>query len=210
MNNITDGFYVLVSRAFGIYTPAQFVMFFQNVIDLVTGNAPFAGITPTVPVAQAAVDDLKTKDLAALNKGRLETVARNASHRDALVIGRQWANFVDANCGDSLETLLSSGFLARRAPTPPAPPQTPGNVRLTHGDASGKVILRCRGRRINRNYSAQYAESPDGPWTSLPLSTKTTIEITGLTAGKTYWFQVRANGTKGFSEWSPAVSIMAV
>jgi chitodextrinase len=44
----------------------------------------------------------------------------------------------------------------------------------------------------------------------MPLSTKTRVEITGLTPDKTYWFQVRANGTQGSSEWPPAVLVCAI
>jgi hypothetical protein len=210
MNTIINGFYVLVSRAFGKYSAAHLVTFFQNVIDMVTGNPAFPGITPTTADAQTALDDLKAKDMAAMNRGRLEMLARNASRLAFLVIGRQWANYVEANCGGSLETLESSGFEARRAPTPPVAPNVPGNLRADYGKNSGEMVLRCKGNRNNRNYSTQYAEQPDGPWIDVPLSTGTRITITALTPGKMYWFRVRANAFKGSSDWTPPTCKMAI
>jgi hypothetical protein len=211
MNTIVNGFFVLVSRAFGRYNAAHLVTFFQNVIELVTANVPFAGIKPPTAEGQAALDDLKAKGMAAVNGGKIEKAALMESRQDFLVIGRQWANYVEANCGGVLSTLLSSGFEARKAPTPPTTPETPTSVRVNYTNTTGRLRVLFKGKRNNRNYAVQYAESADGPWIDLPLASATRVDVNGLTPGKTYWFRVQAIGVKGMSSiWSATTSKMAI
>ncbi len=212
MNTIINGFYVLVSRAFGKYSAAHLVMFFQNVIDQLTGNAAFVGIKPTLAEGQAALDDLKQKDMAATNGGKMQIAERIESRADFLVIGRQWANFVEANCDGLLSTLLSSGFEARKAPTPSEQPEVPGSLGVGYWkEMSGLLRVYFKGNRNNRNYAVQYAESADGPWIDWPLASATRIKVTGLTPGTTYWFRVKAIGVKGMSsDWSSPTSKMAI
>ena len=206
-----NGFFALVSRAFGRYNAAHLVTFFQNIINLVTGNVPFAGIKPTPAEAQTALDDLKAKNEAAMNGGKLEKMAEAEARLSFLVIGRQWANYVESNCGGVISVLLSSGFEARKAPTPPTTPETPADLRVNYTDTTGRLRVLFKGKRSNRNYALQYSESADGPWIDLPLSSSTRVDVNGLTPGKTYWFRVQAIGVKGMSsDWSSPISKMAI
>ncbi|HSU85536.1 MAG TPA: fibronectin type III domain-containing protein [Chthoniobacterales bacterium] len=210
MSSIINGSFVLVSRAFGRYSVDHLIMFLRNAIAMVTGNVPFTGITPTPVSMTATVDDLAAKALLAMNGGRVEFAGRRAAQLATLTAARQWANFIEANCDGSLETLLSSGFEARKAPTPKVLPAVPGNVRLSYTDFTGELLLRFRGGRNDRNFSVQYAVSPDGPWTDVPLSSSTRVVISGLTAGTKYWVRVKANAAAGSSEWTAPTCKMAV
>jgi hypothetical protein len=87
----------------------------------------------------------------------------------------------------------------------------PANVRAAYNDMSGEMLLPCKGGRNVRNFSIQYAESADGPWIDLPLTTKARgTVVAGLTPGKMYWFRMNANGAKGSSDWSVPTCKMAI
>ncbi len=211
MNTIINGFFVLVSRAFGKYNAAHLVTFFQNVINMLTDNPAFTGIKPPLAEGQAALDDLKAKEMAAKNGGHMDKVVLIETVDSFLVTGRQWASYVDANCGGSLATLLSSGFEARRAPTPPVNPEAPTNLRVNFGKTSGTARVLFKGNRNNRNYQVQYAESADGPWIDATLASATRVDVAGLTPGKTYWFRVKAIGVQGMSSnWTSSTSKMVI
>lgn len=209
--NTIKGFYVLVSRAFGKYNAAHLVTFFQNVISMMTDNPAFTNIDPPLAEGQLALADLKAKDEAAMNGGRMQIAERNEAQNAFLVIARQWANGVESSCNGSLATLLSSGFEAKRAPKPPAPPEVPTGLGVGYWmETSGLLRVFFKGSRNNRTYLVQYAESVDGPWTDCPLDSRTRINVIGLTPGKTYYFRVKAIGVNGMSSgWTATTSRMA-
>jgi hypothetical protein len=202
MNNIINGRFVIVSRKFAKFSAMHFITFFQNVINGVTAAVAFAGIKPTPAEAQASLDVLADKDLDALNGGGIEIVARDLAQIETVDIAREWASQVDVMCAGNLETLLSSNFEARRAPTASEVPGIPTEVRTTYHRKTNVVMLRAKRDPNAANYSSQYAESADGPWIDMPLSTKANIAFPGLTPAKMYWFRLRANGAKGSSLWT--------
>ncbi len=118
---------------------------------------------------------------------------------------------VQGQSNGDLQTILSAGFEAVRAPSPVGPVNTPENLTLTQGTMSGqlKVHLRRNGSNIT-SFSLQHGESPTGPWIdNLPFTTtRTTID--DLTPGTMYWVRARANGAGGVSEWTPPSCAMAL
>jgi hypothetical protein len=93
--------------------------------------------------------------------------------------------------------LLSSGFEPVRAPSPVGVLPAPENLRLSLTGISGELYLRFDRVANAANYSAQSAQSPDGPWQGQELSTSTRVTIKGLTPGKVYWVRAGANGSAG-------------
>ena len=212
MSTIQNGLLPLVSRFFTRYSVSQLITFLRNVITMMTGNPAYTTPSPTLPVVKTAVDDLEAKATAALNRGRLEVVARRAAQRSVLSLARQLSNYVESNCGGSVETLLSSGFDARRAASPEQMPAIPGNPRLSHNGSSGKLLFQFNGdsSRNTRNFSVQHGENEAGPWIDHDLSTSSRVEIVGLTPGKVYYARAKANAAAGSSDWTVPTSKMAV
>src|SRR4051794_35688255 len=178
----------ITSKEFGRYTIDDFISFGVNAVGLVTGLGPLAAIQPTPAAVQTGLDDLITKNGAAKNGGRIERLARNASHKSSIGQVRQWANYIDFMADGEISLIIAAGFQPRRASTPSQVPAIPANVRAAYNEMSGEVLLRCKGGRNVRNFSIQYAESADGPWIDLPLTTKARgTVVSGLTPGKMYW-----------------------
>jgi hypothetical protein len=212
MSTIQNGLLPLVSRFFTRYSVSQLITFLRNVITMMTGNAAYPTPSPTLTVVKTAVDDLEAKTTAALNRGRLEVAARRAAQRSVLSLARQLSNYVESNCAGSVETLLSSGFDARRSASPEQIPVVPANPRLNHNGSSGMLVFRFTGdgSRNTRNFSVQHAESETGPWIDHDLSTSTRVDIPGLTPGKVYYARAKANAAAGSSDWTVPTSKMAV
>jgi hypothetical protein len=209
-SSIENGLLPLVSRSYAKYAVSVLITFLRNLVTQLTGNPSFPTPNPTLVVVTDAVDDLDAKTQAAMNGGRVERAARRASRAAALSLARQLGNYVESQSNGSLESLLSSGFNAVRAASPPRVPLTPGNPRLAYTDVSGQLMFRFIGDNNARNFSVQHAENPEGPWTDVGLHTSTRVPIPGLTPGNVYYSRARAHGAAGSSDWCTPVSKMAV
>ena len=206
-----NAFLPLASKEFAIYTTDDLIGFTTNAITHVAGYAPVADILPAVADVKLALNDLVTKNAAALNKGRTERMQRDLAKKVTVDQLRQWASYIDSVANGDRMFILDCGFQLRRASTPSTLPATPTNVRAAYSNVSGELILRCKGGRNVRNFSIQYAESATGPWIDCPLTTKARgTSVSGLTPGKVYWFRMRANGAAGSSDWSMPASKMAL
>jgi hypothetical protein len=208
----TNGFYPRTLREFAAYPVLLLIGFLRNVIAKMTANPAYQTPPPNPSLADmaAAVDDLEKKNQASMNGGTVETAIRRAQQAVVVNMGRQLANYVDTQSNGALDVLLSSGFLAVRAPSPSAIPGSPGNPTLSYGGVKGQLIFRFSGDYNVRNFSIQHAESADGPWIDDGLSTSTRVVLDNLTSGKTYWARACANGAAGTSDWCSPVSLMAV
>jgi hypothetical protein len=206
-----DALLPITSKEFVRYTIDDYISFGINAVGHVTGLVPLASIQPTPAAVQTGLDDLITKNGAAKNGGRVERLARNASHKSSIGQVRQWANYIDFMADGDISMIVEAGFQPRRASTPSQVAAIPANVRAAYNDMTGEMLLRCKGGRNVRNFSIQYAESADGPWIDLPLTTKARgTVVSGLTPGKMYWFRMKANGAKGSSDWSVPTCKMAI
>lgn len=212
MNTINNGFYPRVSRLFATLPVTLLIGFLRNVITKMTGNPAFLTPPPNPSLAElkTSVDDLETKNQAATGGGRIAIATRNAAQVSTLNMARQVANYTESQANGALDVLISSGFGAVRAPSPVTIPAVPANSTLTPGANSGVLIYRFVGDNNVRNYTAQHAESISGPWIDDGLSTKTRVELDGLTPGKVYFARACANGAGGTSDYCPPTSGMAM
>jgi hypothetical protein len=211
MSTIQNGLLPLVSRLYTKYPVSILVTFLRNVVTMLTANPAFPGPTsPTLAVMTTSLDDLDAKTQAALGGGRLAVASRRAAEVQVRVLARQLGNYVESHCGESVETLLSSGFDAQRAATPSQMPAVPGNPRLSHNGSSGVLLFRFTGDSNVRNFSVQHAENEAGPWIDHDLSTSTRVEIPSLTPGKVYYARAQAHATAGTSDWTVPTSKMAI
>jgi hypothetical protein len=213
-NNMTiaiDGLIPRVSLKFGRLADALLIVFVQNLIAMITGNADFPTPVPALTALGTALTNFIAKVQEATTGGTIATAARNSAKRALLALVRQLAAYVQFTVNGDLDMLLGSGFNAIKARTPVASVKTPVNVRLTQGEMSGGLLLRFKRDGANStSFSVQYSETPDGPYTDHAPVTKARMVISALTPGKMYWMRVRANGAGGNSEWSAPVCRMVI
>ena len=128
---------------------------------------------------------------------------------------RQLAGYVQANCGNDLATLLSSGFDAVSTNRASVQLTAPLIRDILNGN-SGQLLVRVTPVKNAKAYEVRYAAvaagGVPGPWQSGSLFTNSqSMPINGLTPGTNYTFQVRAiGGATGYSDWSDPSSHMSL
>jgi hypothetical protein len=195
----------ILNKGFSEMPLDHFIPKVMRIISALTGNANFPVTNPTVAAIQTALDAL-TATTTIQGSGRNSAV--NAA-RDGLEqkLAQLAANLETLANYDSVK-LATSGFDLRKAPVSP---DTPGNLRLKPGGASGSVRVLFGPSERAKSYQAQISLDPNAdPWTDVDtFSSSRNVVLTGLTRAKDIWVRVRAigpNNTK--SGWSDPVTIL--
>ena len=195
-----------------IYLPILlFLQFGEDLVVAMTGNAHYTTPVPALAVISAALDDLRAKITAANAGGKLARSERNTAWTTAKGLLRQLAAYVQLNCQNDIDILLSSGFSATKIPAPIGPLGAPQNVRLSRKDMEGQIYLQFTPvYGTTAGYTVQTAPAATGPFTDYVLSSKSRVFIDNQTPLQACWVRVRATGTAGAGPWSEVVSIMVL
>lgn len=182
---------------------AQKVEFGKGVILKMKSNPKFA--TPDVSIAdlEAKTDLLETRSVAAIDGGKEATALMHQTEDEWVDLMRKMAKYVDRIADGDNTIILSSGFNMAKQPSPAVRPEF--SVEL--GEKSGSVVLRRQAVEGARSYIWQYCtgESPattETEWTIAQVTSKASVELTGLTALSKYWFRtavVTASGTSAYN-----------
>ncbi len=186
------------------------IMFFDNVLAMMTGNASYTAPSPTLPTFQAALDAFRTAVQEAMSGDRVKISTRRDARVTLLSFGRNLAAYVQGHCNEDVTTLLSSGFHAARRPSPSVIPIAPRNPRTAAGPTSGTVYLRHQKSPNATNYTVQMATTPAGPFTDYALTTSTRTLVEEIVPGTTVYLRAQAHGAAGSSDWSTVVSRMVI
>jgi hypothetical protein len=164
---------------------------------------------------KGAHDDLVAAIEAAVQGGPKQTADKN--HKRKIVDGmlEKLAHFVQIHCDNDLKTILSAGFTTVSQSHGQSPLGVPNIISVDNGNA-GQLIIKARAVRNAKSYEVRQttvaANAAPGTWQLIGSFTKArSIVISGLTAGTTYAFCVRAvGGSTERSDWSDPVSHMAM
>ena len=186
-----------------------------SVLTNLYGNPAYPSPPVTQGPLQTALDNF-TAAIAAQAQGGTAATAQKSNMRDALIaLLRQLAGYVQANCGNNLATLLTSGFDAVRTNRAQTPLEPPSIREITNGN-SGQLLVRVGPIKNAKCYELRYATiAPGGvlgPWLNGGLYTDSrSMPINELTAGTNYQIQARAiGGSTGTSDWSAPSSHMSL
>ncbi len=80
-------------------------------------------------------------------------------------------------------------------------------IAVIQGAVTGTVVCRAKAPGIPANYFWSYSLDQKS-WTSVPQAMKSTITISGLTAGQTYYFRYYTTTRKGQSDLSQVVNLL--
>jgi hypothetical protein len=154
---------------------------------------------------EAAVNDLSAKLAAAAMGGRADTAAKNNSREVLIASLRRLAVYVQLNCGNSVSTLLSSGFEAASTNRSQSQLDAPEGLTVRIG-SSGQLIASVKRVRNRALYEGRI-KPEEGDWLPSAFSRDSRrISFDGLTPGAMYIIQVRAlGGATGKSEWTDQV-----
>ncbi|MCP5532474.1 MAG: fibronectin type III domain-containing protein [Akkermansiaceae bacterium] len=199
-----------VSYDFGL-SDAKVTESTQAVLVNLYGNPAYA--TPVVTQVDLEAKLQAMQDAIGLQAqgGTAATAAKNARKAELLEMLDKLALYVQGASGGDLEVLLSSGFRAASQNRASVPLTKPVVKRLRYG-MTGESRLALVPVTNARCYECRVAEVMDdgvpGPWVIQgPFNSSQKIDVTGLTPGRVYIFQIRAfGGSTGSSDWSDPVS----
>jgi len=185
---------------------AQQTEFGKGVISKMKNNPKFP--TPDVSIDELEAKNtlLETRSVAALGGGKEATALLHQTQEEWVDNMRKMAKYVD-RIADGVDTvILSAGFNLAKQPAPSVRPDF--SVEL--GEKSGSVTIHRQAADGAKSYIWQYCigETPavtDAGWVTAQVTSKASVELTGLTPKATYWFRSAVVTTAGTSAYNQPV-----
>ena len=184
--------------------------FGTNVEIKLTNNPNFPTPDVSLDVLREKNSLLKNRSLAALDGGKEATAQLRHAISEWDETLRKMARYVDRIADGDGAVILSAGFNLAKQTSPGQRPEF--SVELS--EKSGSVSLRHQAIDGAKSYVWQlYAgDNPaDEPgWTVAQVTTKASVELTGLTPLAKYWFRVAAVTTDGTTAYCPPLSQVVI
>lgn len=194
-------------------TPTALVEKGRNHVTMLTGNAAFPTPTPTMAALTAACDALDAANQAYdFNRGKTEKESRDVAFTALMDLVRELAGYVQANCNNEKDLILSTGFDVRRIAAPLGELPPPANVRALVTPFPGRLEVRWAGVPGRRLYSLYMTDKdPLDPlsWKLLTQTSKNRFTVEDLVSNTVYTFRLQTIATAGVSPMSDIASAKA-
>ena len=194
-------------------TPTALVEKGRNHVKMLTGNLAFVTPTPTLAAITAACNTLDAANQAYdFNRGKTEKEARDVAFEVLKELIRELAGYIQANCNNEKELIISAGFDVRRLAEPLGPLPAPGNVRALVTPYPGRLDLRWNGVRGRLIYTIEMtATDPLVPagWAPLTQTSKNRYSVEDLNSNTVYSFRITTVGAEGLSPVSDIATAKA-
>jgi hypothetical protein len=211
----------LINSNFNNLKPSSLLAQAQTIVTAMTGNPafpePWSATVP--PLAQIQKDLAAFQDaVTATAVGDRTRIAERTATGAVLVndLG-QLALYVQGIANGNQEMLATTGYPLRQRHSRNLVvdvPQAPVDVRTYPGIVSGSLLIRSPKVEGAASYDVQIATADptvESNWTAAGSYTSCRrIELSGLTAFKTYWVRMRGLGSAGPGAWSVPVSLPVV
>ena len=190
------------------YTDSALETKAESVVLAMTDNANFPKPNPTIASLQAAITAFSEAMVAAVDGGRIRIAERRQARKvlEGLLI--QLSAYVMMTANGDVNMLISSGLDVYKEPEASAPIEVPQAPELSSGANTGEVLVKVPVVKGAKSYFFEYTADPlsdSSVWQQV-VDTRSKVLITGLTAGKKYWFRVMAIGLRGARTASKEVS----
>lgn len=172
----------------------------RNHVEMLTGNASFPTPTPALATITTACNDLETSITAVLfHGGRVAHEQKRTRERALYGLLKELAGYVQANCDNDRDKVLSAGFEFRADSRPVEKLEMPQALRAQLTDFSGQVPLRWKKVPNAVNYQVFSSTDPNEPksWELVAFTSRTSYTVEALQSATFYWFRVQALGRKG-------------
>ena len=189
---------------------AQKVEFTRNVIAKVKNNPNFADSDVKVEDLEAKADLLETRSVAAMGGGKEATALMHQTEAELDDMMRKMAKYVDRIADGDNTIILNAGFNLAKQPSPAVRPDF--SVEL--GEKSGSVTIRRQAVDGAKSYIWQYCtgETPtanNADWITAQVTSKASVELSGLNTMTKYWFRSAVVTTTGTSAYtSPVMQVV--
>lgn len=186
------------------------LIFFANVIDRLKGNAYFPALPITIAALEAKRDAFSLAINASIGGGVVDRQLRDQLELEVRDDLRVLADHVRQVSNGNGVMLASSGFPLRKTPEPITEVGTPDKVVARSSFKYGTVVVRW-GKAVGaRVFRLERAEGdpglPDTMWSTVGLTGRQSMEVSGLEQYKEYFFRVIAVGNT--AEGKPSDIVM--
>ena len=171
----------------------------------------FANPIPTTAAVQTLINNLVAANAAvSSNKGPKELRARNEAMEHLAEAMRLWASYVQTQSKGNANIIAASNFQVAKQGGRVGELDPPGGLRNLLTRFSSRVSLRWKGDK-GTDLNHVWISTTNDPfnWTLAGATSKSSINIDGLTPGQFYWFSVTAIGAAGESSKSEPCLVMA-
>jgi hypothetical protein len=206
---------MIVKAATGFLTDsndARLITDVQGAITGMTDNPNFPSPAPSLKAVGAALGAFTDAVAAAVNRGKVETAAKNARRAELASLMRQLASYVTLTSDGDMEKLLSSGFpyqkpVRNRVGTLPAPAAPTLRIGMKSGELDATVPpIYGAG---SYNWRVALASKPD-TFVQTAQTTGGRYTFQGLTPGQAYNVEANAVGAAGPGDWSDLSTAIVV
>jgi hypothetical protein len=187
---------------------ALLIIFARHVVEMMTKNVAIF-INPTIALATVTqhIDDLAAAEVVAQTKAKGSAPARNDKKAvvvdDLNILKVYVQSLCRLNQAIALTIIASAGMSPRGFTLFHKPP-----LAAVMGKVPLQAILRAKSPGRGRvAYEWQYSADAGKTWTSLPITTKATSTMEGLTVGVSYQFRFRSTFKNVLSDWSQVVTL---
>jgi hypothetical protein len=184
----------------------------QSVHDGIEANPVlFVDPKPSTGAVQTLIDNLVAANAAvSSNKGPKELRARNEAMLLVADAMRQWSGYVQMVSNGSASIIAASNFDVAKQGGRVGELDPPDGLRNLLTRTSSRVSLLWKGEK-GTDSSHVWMSTTNDPfnWELVGTTSKSRINIDGLTPGTFYWFAVSANGAAGESSKSEPCLVMA-
>jgi hypothetical protein len=177
-----------------------------HVCDSMEASTWFPSPTPPLADVRAALTLLREAVVTATSRAVGTVEARGAEVTRVVSLLHQLKAGVQKVCDDnpdSAAVIASSAGMDLKS----FPGRQPNTWKVEQGPLSGTAVLTAVVAAPHAYYEWQISLDKL-TWTSLPITTKATTTVEGLTPGTTYYFRYRTVTPKGTSNWSDPREIL--
>jgi len=180
------------------------IAYVQAIILKMTGNANFPTPSPSLATVSAALASFQSSQT-----GTKTTKGDRTAKKKALrVLLGHLGDYVQGICEANIDTAAaiaeSAGMRLRNYTV-----RTKLLISVKQGLLLPSGSVTCKAKSAAKDATYYWFYSLDQKtWTSVPEQMQTTITISGLTPGQTYWFRYRALTRKGMGEYSQSFSLL--
>jgi hypothetical protein len=193
---------------FNKFNNADLITKAQTIIDSLTGNPDVPTPTPTIPVMQAATDDLFAAVTAAEMGGKQQRELRDQKRVDLISLLQQQATYVTLVGDGDVAVYLGAGFDVSKVPSPIGPLPKPVKFEVS---SPQKGWLQLTLKRINGagSYQFEYKKLGDTQWT-ITTEKRSKVVVQGLESAKEYIGRVLPIGASDEKTYSDEISAVVI
>jgi hypothetical protein len=190
----------------------DFITRAQQIHDTMAANGKsLPAPVPALPVLQASIDDLVTKESAAKDRTKGAVTDRNVAMKLVVThLNNERAYLEQLANADPTNAEVIAGDASMTVRKPAPHPKSDLVAKHTASSVSGTVHLVARATKGAKAYNWQYSIDGGKTWTSVPPTTKASTSIANLPLGTSVSFRHNVLTKAGLSDWGQPISVVVV